>query len=143
MHALRQLEEAFVAAIDGTATAGASAARWRIEMYQEDELPALEVRAVRDELVTLGSDSQARKATIEVIARAKVADVAANTLYQIAAEVYGALMVDDPLYALVEAVVLTEHEMEIEQADQELGRCTMTFEVDYDVAREDLETIQT
>lgn len=141
MHAARQLEEAFVAAIDGTSTAGANTRRWQLTEWPEAALPSLEVRCVRDRLEARSDESQDRVAEIHVIARAKAVAGCEDVLYAAQAEVFAAIETDAPLDVLVKDTRLVEVAMEIEQADMELGRAVMVFEVDYQVGREDLETI--
>lgn len=137
-HRAEQIMDAVVTAVTGLTTTGANVQRGRVYPVDEAALPALSVYMSADEPLD-GEDGQSvfgyvdSELTVRVEAHVKGSANIDQTLNQIRAEVYQALLADYQLgLAFVQQIIWRgADEPELDAADQKVGRQAFNWAVRY------------
>ena len=151
-HIRTQIREAVVLEVTGLATAGTSVFDSRVWMFEDAELPALNVTTPADELDDGSEDaglSQVRHCTVVIQGRVKASDDYAAVLDNLDKEITEALadatevQVSSTLKSLTSTFVWIDWELENISDDQDKPVLVglSTFKATYKVSAEDLESV--
>ncbi len=151
-HVRTQIREAVVAEVTGLVTAGTNVFDSRVWVFEDSDLPALNVTTPADDLATESEDSglsQTRHCTVVIQGRVKTADDYAAVLDNLDKEVTEALadatevQSSTTLKSLTSTFVWLSWELETISGEQDepLLVGLSTFKATYQVSAADLENV--